>query len=366
MSRLYKALTPLLFRIPPETAHNLTMACFSRGLHPRYAHPADPALKVTLWGREFPSPVGMAAGFDKNAEAVSAVLKLGFGFTELGTVTPKPQDGNPQPRIFRAPGQGAVINRMGFPGQGMAAVKARLERGREHRKTPPGGLVGINIGINRDQENPAEDYRLLVRELGPLADYLAVNISSPNTPGLRDLQRPEHLPALLAAITQERDALETGPPLLLKLAPDLEDSHISALCAAIRASRIDGLILTNTTLSRPGGLPPAFAQETGGLSGRPLKSLTAAIIRRFYQELEGRLPIIGAGGIASGRDAYEHIRAGASLVQLYTGMIYEGPDIARKIHRELSALLKRDGYAHLSEAVGQDALTLPPAQRAQA
>lgn len=353
MPDFYRIARPLLFRIDPEGAHNLTLAALKAGLAPRCAVVADPSLKVALWGRHFPNPVGLAAGFDKNAEVIGPMLRMGFGFVEAGTVTPKPQRGNPKPRIFRDTEHEAIINAMGFPNGGLVRFKENLQRFLDH-KPRPAGIVGLNIGMNKSQTEPAKDYRLLVQQLAPLADYLTVNISSPNTPGLRDLQKPENLRNLLLQILDERDKAckIDPPPLLLKLAPDLDEKQQGEIAATVLNCKIDGLILTNTTLERPATLPAGFAARKGGLSGPPVREKSTAIIRNFYKLTGGRLPIIGLGGISTGDDAYEKIKAGASLVQLYTSLVFHGPAVVSRINSEILKKLKQDGFNHVSEAVG--------------
>ncbi len=356
MNELYRAAAPLLFRLSaPETAHDLALGALRSGLFPRAPKIDDPALRMTLWDRVFPNPVGLAGGFDKNAVALSGLFGLGFGFIEAGTVTPRPQEGNPRPRIFRCPEHGAVINRMGFPNKGLNVFKANLERFLDRRPRPP-GLVGISIGMNKGQTEPEKDYVQLIRALGPLADYLAINVSSPNTPGLRDLQKREALSALLARVMDERARAcgSSAPPVLLKLMPDLDEAQSADIAAVAQECRVDGLILTNTTLARPAGLPAAFAAQTGGLSGDPVREASTRMIARFYALTGGTLPIVGVGGVSTGKDAYEKIRAGASVVQVYTGFIYRGPFIAAELCRDLSACLKADGFTHLSQAVGAD------------
>jgi dihydroorotate dehydrogenase len=352
---LYKVIRPLLFRLEPEAAHKLTLSLLNAGLGPRIPANDEPALRVTLWNRTFPNPVGLAAGFDKNASAIGAIFNLGFGFVEAGTVTPKPQHGNKPPRVFRDLKNGAIINRMGFPNGGLNAFKDNLQKFLSGKARPP-GLVGINIGMNKSQTDAAKDYCLLVKQLAPFADYITVNISSPNTPGLRDLQERGTFMDLIGKIMEERKIScgEDEPPLLVKLAPDLDEKQQEELAAASLESGIDGLILTNTTKARPKNLSPAFAREDGGLSGKPLKERSTALIRNFYRLTEGKLPLIGVGGIACGTDAYGKIRAGATLVQLYTGLVYEGPRVVRNINREITELLRRDGFSHIGEAVGAD------------
>lgn len=354
-SGLYSFARPFLFKLDAEQAHQLTLKALRMGLVPPVTHVDHPSLAVTLWNKEFPNPVGLAAGFDKNAEVIGPMLKLGFGFVEAGTVTPKPQEGNPKPRVFRDPQSRAVINRMGFPNLGATNFQQNFSQFLAMRPRPT-GVVGINIGMNKDQTVPARDYTQLVRLLGPMADYLTINISSPNTAGLRDLQQREPLTELITAIQQER-ANSCGPhapPLLVKLAPDLSETQADEIAHTLVELKIDGIILTNTTLSRPSDLPASFATEKGGLSGAPLTQKSTEMIARFYRLTEGKIPIIGAGGILSGRDAYAKIRAGASLVQVYSGLIFHGPELVQRINRDLITYLKRDGYTSITQAVGAD------------
>lgn len=354
LGSLYRAASPALFAaIPPEAAHGMTIRALKMGAIPTCGPRPDPILRTALWGRDFPGPVGIAAGFDKNGEVPGPLLKLGFGFVEAGTVTPKPQVGNPKPRIFRSPRDRAVINRMGFPGGGAGVFKANIESFLAAAPRPA-GVLGINIGMNKDQTEPGKDYAALIRTLGPMADYLTINISSPNTPGLRDLQDPEFLGPLLAVLLDEREKAcgAHPPPLLVKLAPDLNEAQMEGIAKTLLAAGVDGVILTNTTLARPDSLPPGFAQEKGGLSGQPLKDRATEVIRRFYALTGGKLPIIGVGGIETADDAWDKIRAGASLVQLYTGLVYRGPTIAREINAGLAERLRTTGMASLTEAVG--------------
>lgn len=354
---MYKFIRPALFCLSPEDAHRLTLNILKYApgfLLPKPKSP-PPELKVSLWGRNFPNPVGLAAGFDKNAESISGLFHFGFGFIEAGTVTLKPQDGNPRPRVFRCAQHNAVINRMGFPNCGAAIFKENLRSFLE-KKPKPNGVLGINIGMNKDQTDAAKDYTALVRSLAPMADYLTINISSPNTPGLRNLQEKEPLTELLTAVLAERKSAcgEYAPPLLLKLAPDLTDSQIDDIASVLLTLKIDGVILTNTTLSRPENLPTKFREQKGGLSGAPLTDLSTAIIRYFYRATKGQIPIVGVGGISNAEEAYAKIRAGASLVQIYSNLIFEGPGLAGKINAGLLELLKKDGFTHISEAVGAD------------
>lgn len=351
----YKIIRPAIMKLDPETAHGLTIRAMKNGLMPLPRAVSDPRLIQTLWDRQIPNPVGMAAGFDKNAEVIGALFRMGFGLVEAGTVTPKPQQGNPKPRIFRHVAGEAVINAMGFPNHGLNAFRAHIEAFLS-RKARPQGLLGINIGMNKDQKVPEKDYTQLIHQLGPLADYLAVNISSPNTPGLRNLQARENLLPLLATLLEARDKACRGapPPLLVKLAPDLDNAQQADIARTVLEAKIDGLILTNTTLDRPDSLPDDFKARKGGLSGRPVREKSTALINSFYELTGGNLPIIGVGGIHSGEDAYEKIRAGASLVQIYSGMVYHGPELLNDIKRSLLAALDRDGFCNINEAVGAD------------
>lgn len=355
MPDFYKLIRPLVFKLDPEQAHEVTLKALKSGALPPTPSIADPALEVKLWGLKFPNPVGLSAGFDKRAEVIGPAFKMGFGFVEAGTVTPKPQEGNPRPRVFRDPTTESVINRMGFPNGGVNLFKNNLEQFLSRGPRSP-GVVGINIGMNKSQVEPAKDYTLLIKMLGPMADYITINISSPNTPGLRDLQKREPLLELLGAVLDERKKScgDHPPPLLLKLAPDLDEAQQEELAKAVLEAGIDGVILGNTTLARPDILPKNFAAEKGGLSGRLLTARSTEIIRNFYKLMNGKLPIIGVGGISNGSDAYEKIKAGASLVQLYTSLVFKGPAVANSINHELLMLLKKDGYTTISQAVGAD------------
>ncbi len=348
---LYNFVRPFVFKIDPETAHGLTIKALKRGAVRTCKSIDEPMLHQDLFGLSFKNPVGLAAGFDKNAEVIDPILGLGFGFTEVGTVTPKPQAGNPKPRVFRDPKSESVINAMGFPNEGLDVFTQNFENSKRD------GVVGINIGMNKDQASPADDYCDLIRALAPKADYLTVNISSPNTPGLRDLQKKDALLELLDAMMgARRDACgdDRPPALLVKLAPDLDDAQQAEIADALLEASVDGVILSNTTLDRPDYLPERYRDRKGGLSGQPVREKSTAIIRNFYKLTEGRLPIIGVGGVQKAAHAYEKIKAGASLVQLYTGMIYEGPEIAYHINSGLVELLKEDGFSSLKDAVGAD------------
>jgi dihydroorotate dehydrogenase len=339
----------LLRALDPETAHKLTVRALALGLAPRERALDPPLLAQTLFGLSFPNPIGLAAGFDKNAEAPDALLGMGFGFVEAGTVTLRPQSGNPRPRLFRLPEDGAVINRMGFNSAGSAAVRTRLIA----RETQP-GIVGINIGANKESADPALDYCEGLKTLAPHASYVTVNISSPNTPGLRGLQAKEPLKRLLSALAQTREQIALRKPILLKIAPDMDDEALADIVALAIAHDLDGLIVSNTTVARPATLRSAAAHESGGLSGAPLMAPATIMLAKAARLSAKRLVLIGAGGVASGADAYAKIKAGASLVQLYTALVYQGPALVSRIKRELAALLTADGFAHVSAAVGKD------------
>ena len=339
---------PLLRRLDPERAHALTVWGLRHGLSPVQATPDDPVLAVRLWGRDFPNPVGVCAGFDKNAQAFSALQRLGFGFVEVGTVTPRPQPGNPRPRIFRLHEDAALINRLGFNNDGLDRAAARLDQ-------PRRGILGVNIGKNKDTADADVDYVAAARRVATLCDYVVVNVSSPNTPGLRALQDRMALTRLIGAVQQAlRDAAPAPPPLLVKIAPDLTPEDERDIAAVALESGIDGLIVSNTTLDRPASLRSPRRHESGGLSGRPLFRPSTQLLARFHAATDGRVPLIGVGGIASGADAYAKIRAGASLVQLYTALTYKGPGLLQRIKDELAACLRGDGFRTVGDAVGAD------------
>lgn len=342
--RLFPLVRPALFAIEAERAHRLTITLLKA--HPGGPTPPDPRLALTVAGLCFPNPIGLAAGVDKDGEVPDAFLALGFGFAEVGTLTPLPQAGNPKPRLFRLPEDRAVINRMGFNNGGQVAALARL--GKRKRQ----GIVGVNVGANKDAADRIADYANGIATMAPVADYLTINISSPNTPGLRALQEAAALDDLLAQAMAARG--EGGPPIFLKVAPDLAAADIDAIARVVIDRQVDALIVSNTTIERP-GLKSAHAGETGGLSGAPLQALALQRLRDFRAATGGGIPLIAAGGIASGADAYARIKAGASLVQLYTALVYEGPFLARRIAWELRDLLERDGFATVAEAVGIDA-----------
>lgn len=347
MVDLYPLARPFLMAMDAEQAHNLTIAALKTGLVPGGSRRDPDSLATRVFGLDFSNPIGLAAGFDKNAEVPDAMLKLGFGFVECGTVTPRPQDGNPKPRLFRVPTAQAVINRFGFNNQGLDAYAARLQA----RASRP-GIVGANVGKNKDTVDAASDYTTCIRRVAHLARYLVVNVSSPNTPGLRTLQSRDALADLLGQCLAARAETGVKPPLLLKVAPDLTDEDKADIAAVVLDSGIDGLIVSNTTLARPAAIPPALAAEAGGLSGRPLLEPSTKVLGEFYQLLGGKLPLVGVGGVSSGTDAYAKIRAGASLVQLYSAMAYQGPGLVGRIKAELAQRLADDGYARVADAVG--------------
>ena len=341
---LFDLARPALFAIDPERAHRLTVRALA--LAGRRGPPAAGALAIDVAGLGFPNPLGMAAGFDKDAEVPDQLLGLGFGFAEVGSITPRPQAGNPRPRLFRLVEDRAVINRMGFNNGGAEVARDRLVR----RAGRP-GIVGINVGANKDSEDRIADYVTMTRVMAPLASYLAVNISSPNTPGLRALQDEGALTGLLDAVIEARGT--AGPPVFLKVAPDLESGDIDAIARIALDRKLGALIVSNTTISRP-ALLSANARETGGLSGAPLRDLAQQRLRDFRKATGGAIPLVGVGGIASAEDAWARIRAGASLVQLYSAMVYGGPGLPRRILRGLEALMRRDGFASIAEAVGSE------------
>jgi dihydroorotate dehydrogenase len=336
--------------LPPETAHRTTLSLLALA-EPRLsrAEADDPRLSVQVLGLDFPNPIGLAAGFDKDALAPDAMLKLGFGFVECGTVTPLPQAGNPRPRLFRLDADRAVINRMGFNNQGVDRMVARLA------SRPRRGVLGINIGANKDSSDRKADYRRALPRLASFADYIAVNISSPNTPGLRGLQDKNELELLLSLLVEERASLSVKVPLLLKIAPDISLGGLDDIVAVALKSGIEGLIISNTTLARPATLLSSNANQSGGLSGVPLLKPSTALLKETYARVGSKLVLIGVGGVASGADAFAKICAGASLVELYTALVFNGPGLVAKIKRELLKLLECNGIAKVSHAVGMAA-----------
>lgn len=351
MTDLFSLARPVLHALPPEAAHHAALRALCSGLLPGSAGVAHPALVQTLFGLAFKNPVGLAAGFDKNAVAIDALLKQGFGFVEAGTVTPLPQPGNPKPRLFRLSEDRAVINRLGFNNQGLARFTENFSR-----RHPALGIAGANIGKNKDATDAVADYVTGLQAVYAHADYVTINISSPNTKGLRDLQSREALTQLLAALLHTRNELQAAHkkriPLLLKIAPDLDAGQCEDIAQAISEHAIDGLIVSNTTISRPESLASPHRAEAGGLSGVPLFDLSTKTLAIMHKLTGGTLPLIGVGGIASPQDAYAKIRAGASLVQLYSALVYQGFGLVQRINAELPGLLARDGFSCVSEAVG--------------
>ncbi|HVY00267.1 MAG TPA: quinone-dependent dihydroorotate dehydrogenase [Pseudorhodoplanes sp.] len=346
---------PFLRALDPEDAHKLAIASL-KFLPGSGAGADDSRLAIRAFGLNFPNPVGVAPGFDKNAEAPDALLRLGFGFVEVGTVTPRPQAGNPRPRVFRLDADEAVINRLGFNNDGSQRVLARLAA-----RAGRGGIVGVNIGANRDSADRVADYVRLIELFAPVASYVTVNISSPNTPGLRDLQQAKALDDLLARVIAARDRVSAnaGPtPVLLKIAPDLSLNDLDELVGVARARGVDGMIVSNTTLTRPSLRERVKSIEQGGLSGRPLFALSTRMLAETFVRVEGKFPLIGVGGVDSGASALAKIKAGATLVQLYTGMVFKGPGLAKAIKRELVETLDRGRHKSLAEFVGVKAASM--------
>ena len=350
----YRFLRPLLSKLPPETAHGLVIRALKLGLVPALK-PVNGALAMRLWNRDFANPIGLAAGFDKQGEVIAPMLAQGFGFVEVGSVTPKPQPGNPKPRMFRLTEDEGVINRLGFNSAGMEAVARNLAAFRA-KPDRHAGLVGVNLGKNKESQDAAADYVAGATRLAAYADYLVVNVSSPNTPGLRALQNKAELAHILvkvkAALAQGGN--ESRLPLLVKIAPDLTETDMDDIAEMALAGLADGLIVSNTTVARPAGLKSRWQNETGGLSGKPLFAASTRVLAEMYRLTRGHVPLIGVGGIGSAGDAYDKIRAGASLVQLYSALVYHGPELVAELQSGLATLVRRDGFASLSDAVGAD------------
>ena len=347
----------LLHLMAPETAHSFTVAMLKRGINPCYKPVRDARLNVTLWeGTDkqitYQNPIGLAAGFDKNAETMKAMFQMGFGSVEVGSITPKPQYGNPKPRIFRLSEDLGVINRLGFNNKGADVAYQNIEKFLKHKKETQ--VLGINIGKNKDTKKAADDYVKGIEMFGGQADYMTVNISSPNTKGLRDLQQKSDLKDLLNAVRKALKKHERSIPLLVKVAPDLNETEIADIVEVVQDQNIDGLIVSNTTISRPETLQSEYAGETGGLSGAPVFELSTKILNRFYVLTQGKLPLIGVGGVSTPEHAIAKIHAGASLVQLYSGMVYEGPSIAKKINQGLVQYMDREGVKSIKEMIGEN------------
>ncbi len=345
---LYKLIRPLVFSLTPETGHNLAISALKYGLVPPSPKPDFPELASELFGLKFENPVGLAAGFDKNGEAIKALLNQGFGFVEVGTCTPLAQKGNEKPRLFRLAEDGAIINRFGFNNKGAEAFVQNL------KERPQNGIVGANIGKNKTSTDSIEDYIIMLEKVYGLSDYITINISSPNTPGLRNLQGREALDSLLGAIMAKRNTLSDKKiPILLKISPDTNTHEREDIAEISLKHNIDGLIISNTTIGRD-FLSSRYAGETGGLSGKPLFKLSTETLRELYRLTNGKVPLIGVGGISSGDDAYTKIKSGASLVQIYSALIYEGFGLVTAINKRISELLCKDGFSNISEAVGVD------------
>ena len=347
---MFSVLRPFLFKLDPETTHDLAIKSLKFNYLPRkmFEVEDEQILNIELLGKNFPNPIGLAAGFDKSGEVYNSLLKFGFGFIEIGTVTPLKQFGNPKPRIFRLEDDSALINRLGFNNDGIEIIKNRIKS--EKKK----GVVGINIGPNKNTKDQKNDFCIGLKNFFDIADYITVNISSPNTEGLRDFHDQEKLEDLLLALNKIKSENKINIPLLLKISPDIKDNQISEIADTAIKNDISGIILTNTTNSNKNKLISDFKKEEGGLSGEPLQQISTNMIKKFYKQLNGKIPIIGVGGINSGKSAYEKIIAGASLLQLYTGLVYKGPSIVKDIKKELIQILKVEGLDNIKDAIGKN------------
>ena len=347
---MFSFLRPFIFSLDPEKAHDLAIKSLKYNFLPGnlFSVANEEILKTTLFGKEIENPIGLAAGFDKSAEVYNEIFKLGFGFVEVGTVTPRQQYGNEKPRIFRLEKDRALINRLGFNNDGSEVIKKRIEN------NVPNGLLGINIGPNKDSPDMINDFLECAEIFFPLGDYVTINISSPNTKGLREFHKAEHLKALLSKIDDIRKKSNFNKSFLLKISPDLEDSFIDNIIELVLQNNIDGLILTNTTDQNRENLLDKKKNESGGLSGKPLRDLSTELIKKFYTQLKGKIPIIGVGGVDSGKSAFEKLAAGASAIQLYTGMIYKGPTIVKEIKKELIDIMREKNFKNIKEVVGSN------------
>ena len=345
---MFSFLRPFIFSLDPEKAHELAIKSLKYNFFPGnlFTVNNEEILKTTLFGREIQNPIGLAAGFDKSAEVYNEIFKLGFGFVEVGTVTPKQQYGNEKPRIFRLERDKALINRLGFNNDGSEVVKKRIEN------NFPKGLLGINIGPNKDTSDMANDFLQCAEIFFPLGDYITINISSPNTKGLREFHKPKYLNELLGKINDIRKKSNFNKSFLLKISPDVEDEFIDNIIELVLQHNIDGVILTNTTNQNRDNLLDIKKNEIGGLSGKPIRNLSTELIKKFYKQLKGRIPIIGVGGVDSGKSTFEKLAAGASAIQLYTGMVYKGPTIVKEIKKELIQIMKQKGFKNLKEVIG--------------
>ena len=348
---MFSILRPFLFNIDPETSHDLAIKSLKFNPLPSkmFEVEDEQMLKIHLLGKNFPNPIGLAAGFDKSAEAYNSLLRLGFGYVEVGTITPLKQFGNPKPRIFRLKDDYALINRLGFNNDGIEIIKNRIKS--DGKK----GILGVNIGPNKETKDQKNDFCLGLKNFFDIADYITVNISSPNTEGLRDFHDQEKLKDLLLALNKIKKENKTDISLLLKVSPDIEDNHISEIVDVATKNDIAAIILTNTTNGNRDNLRSKIKKEEGGLSGEPLQQISTNMIKKFYKQLNGKIPIIGVGGVNSGKSAYEKIIAGASLLQLYTGFVYRGPSVAKDIKKELIQILKAEGLNNIKEAIGKGA-----------
>ena len=346
---MFSILRPFLFNLDAETAHDLAIKSLKFNYLPNkmFEVEDEQMLNIELLGKNFPNPVGLAAGFDKSAEVYNSLLKFGFGFVEVGTVTPLKQFGNSKPRIFRLEEDGALINRLGFNNDGIEIIKKRIKSKKKK------GVLGINIGPNKNTKDQKNDFCLGLKNFFDIADYITINISSPNTEGLRDFHDQEKLKDLLLALNKIKNENKINIPLLLKISPDIIDNHISEIADVAIKNDISGIILTNTTDSNRDKLMNNFKKEEGGLSGKPLQQISTDMIKKFYKQLNGKIPIIGVGGVNSGKSAYEKITAGASLLQLYTGLVYKGPMLVKNIKKELIQILKSEGLNNIKDAVGK-------------
>ena len=347
---MFSVLRPFLFKLDPETTHDLAIKSLKFNYLPRkmFEVEDEQILNIELLGKNFPNPIGLAAGFDKSGEVYNSLLKFGFGFIEIGTVTPLKQFGNPKPRIFRLEDDSALINRLGFNNDGIEIIKNRIKS--EKKK----GVVGINIGPNKNTKDQKNDFCIGLKNFFDIADYITINISSPNTEGLRDFHDQEKLEDLLLALNKIKSENKINIPLLLKISPDIKDNQISEIAVSAIKNDISGIILTNTTNSNKDKLISDFKKEEGGLSGEPLQQISTNMIKKFYKQLNGKIPIIGVGGVNSGKSAYEKIIAGASLLQLYTGLVYKGPSIVKNIKKELIQILKVEGLNNIKDAIGKN------------
>jgi dihydroorotate dehydrogenase len=351
LNAVFDLAQPMLLALSPEPAHEATLRSLELGLYPRPAAPDDPRLGVALWGLRFPNPIAVAAGFDKDARVADALLEMGCGFAEVGTLTPRPQAGNARPRVFRLIRDRAIINRLGFNNTGHAAALERL------RQRPTRGIVGVNIGANKDAADRVADYVLGLETFAAVASYLTVNISSPNTPGLRQLQAPAELDALLGRLmtVRQRMAAAHRRPIVVKISPDIAEADLAPITECLLAHRVDGIAVSNTTLARPNLSDAETARQSGGLSGRPLFHRATAMLARVYRLTGGRVPLIGIGGIDSGPSALAKIEAGATLLQLYTGLVYEGPGLIQRIKQHLAEAAAKANVTSISELTGSRA-----------